>query len=265
MTKRERHILSISGGKDSAALAIYLRDKISEMEYLFYDTGKELPETYEYLNKIENYLGKRIVRLNSEYNFDHWLNVFGGFLPSARMRWCTKLLKLRPFEYYCGDDFVHSYVGLRADEDRQGYLSTKENIHPIFPFKESGICYPDVVQILTEAGVGLPSYYSWRSRSGCYFCFFQQKIEWVGLLETHPDKFWEASKYEKVDLYSGKRFTWCDKESLEELARPERIKEIKAEHQERIVRNSVKAKGGRLIELLENDEVGPKSCLICTL
>ena len=135
----------------------------------------------------------------------------------------------------------------------------------MYPFKESGICYPDVVQILNEARIGLPSYYSWRSRSGCYFCFFQQKIEWVGLLETHPDRFWEASKYEKVDLYSGKRFTWCDNESLEEMARPERIKEIKAEHQERIVRNSVKAKGGRLIELLENDEVGPKSCLICTL
>lgn len=265
MTNRVRHILSISGGKDSAALAIYMRDKIPEMEYLFYDTGKELPETYEYLNKIENYLGKRIVRLNSEYGFDHWLNVFGGFLPSARMRWCTKLLKLRPFEYYCGDDIVYSYIGIRADEEREGYISTKENIKPIFPFKEDGICYADVVQILTEAGIGLPSYYSWRSRSGCYFCFFQQKIEWVGLLETHPNSFWEASKYEKVDSSTGKRFTWCDHESLEELARPERVKEIKTEHQERMQRNSVKAKGGRLIELLENDELSPKACLICTL
>ncbi len=203
--------------------------------------------------------------LNSEYNFDHWLNVFGGFLPSARMRWCTKLLKLRPFEYYCGDDLVYSYVGIRADEDREGYISTKENIKPVFPFKEAGIGYPDVVQILTEAGIGLPSYYSWRSRSGCYFCFFQQKIEWVGLLETHPESFWEASKYERVDSSTGKRFTWCDHESLMELACPERVKEIKAEHQERMERNATKAKVGRLIELLDNDDVGPKACLICTL
>ena len=58
MKNKVRQILSISGGKDSAALAIYLRGKIPDIEYVFYDTGKELPETYEYLNKIENYLGQ---------------------------------------------------------------------------------------------------------------------------------------------------------------------------------------------------------------
>jgi len=264
MTNRVRHILSVSGGKDSAALAIYLRGKVPEMEYVFYDTGKELPETYEYLNKIENYLGKQVVRLNSEYDFDHWLEVFGGFLPSARMRWCTKLLKLRPFEYYCGDDTVYSYIAIRADEDRGGYISTKQNIRAVYPFKEEGICYEDVVQILEDAGVGLPSYYSWRSRSGCYFCFFQQKIEWIGLLETHPDRFLDASKYEKTDPSTGRRFTWCDNESLEELARPERIREIKAEYNKRMERNSAKTKTGRLIELFEGN-TGPQPCLICTL
>ena len=198
-SQKVRHILSISGGKDSAALAIYMRNKVPEMEYLFYDTGKELPETYEYLNRIESYLGKPIVRLNSEYDFDHWLNIFGGFLPSAHMRWCTKLLKLRPFEQYCGDYTIYSYIAIRADEDREGYISTKPNIKPIYPLKEDGLSYPDIVKILSEAGIGLPSYMGWRSRSGCYFCFFQQKIEWVGLLENHPDLFKLARGYEKTD------------------------------------------------------------------
>lgn len=262
MKNKIRHILSISGGKDSAALAIYLRGRIPEMEYVFYDTGKELPETYEYLNKIENYLGKPIVRLNSEYDFDHWLEVFGGFLPSARMRWCTKLLKLRPFEYYCSDDKVYSYIAIRADEDREGYISTKPNIRPVYPFKDDGICYEDVVQILEDAGVSLPSYYTWRSRSGCYFCFFQQKIEWVGLLENHPDYFNLAKNYEKTDESSSKRFTWCDGESLEELSQPERVKMIKKEYKHRMESRS---KGsGRLMEILEDDG-GPQPCLICTL
>ena len=44
-----RHILSLSGGKDSAALAVYMRDRVKAMEYIFSDTRKELPETYEYL------------------------------------------------------------------------------------------------------------------------------------------------------------------------------------------------------------------------
>ncbi len=42
-----RHILALSGGKDSTALAIYLRDRVPEMEYVFCDTHKELPETYD--------------------------------------------------------------------------------------------------------------------------------------------------------------------------------------------------------------------------
>ncbi|MDM8542790.1 hypothetical protein QUF90_17075 [Desulfococcaceae bacterium HSG9] len=37
-----RHILSLSGGKDSAALAVYLKDKIPNLEYVFLDTGHNL-------------------------------------------------------------------------------------------------------------------------------------------------------------------------------------------------------------------------------
>ena len=104
--KQARHILSLSGGKDSTALAVYMKDRNPDMEYIFCDTGKELPETYEYLNKIEALLGKKIERLNSDYSFDHWIKVYSGFLPSAQMRWCTKELKLKPFERFCGDDLV---------------------------------------------------------------------------------------------------------------------------------------------------------------
>ena len=49
-----RHILSLSGGKDSAALAVYLRDRVPEMEYIFHDTGMELPETYDYMARLES-------------------------------------------------------------------------------------------------------------------------------------------------------------------------------------------------------------------
>ncbi|MGB5832292.1 MAG: phosphoadenosine phosphosulfate reductase family protein, partial [Thiohalocapsa sp.] len=61
MTEITRHILSLSGGKDSAALAIYLRDRVPEMEYIFHDTGKELPETYDYIARLQDILGKQVV------------------------------------------------------------------------------------------------------------------------------------------------------------------------------------------------------------
>ena len=69
----------MSGGKDSTALALYMRDRVQNMEYVFCDTDKELTETYEYLNRVEAFLGKKIVRLNAQAGFDHWLDVFGGY------------------------------------------------------------------------------------------------------------------------------------------------------------------------------------------
>jgi 3'-phosphoadenosine 5'-phosphosulfate sulfotransferase (PAPS reductase)/FAD synthetase len=49
--KPTRHLLGLSGGKDSAALAIYMRDRVPDMEYFFADTGAELPETLEFIEK----------------------------------------------------------------------------------------------------------------------------------------------------------------------------------------------------------------------
>lgn len=276
MSENTRHILGLSGGKDSTALAIHMRDRIPQMEYVFCDTGKELRETYEFLDRIEAYLGKKVIRLNSEFGFDHWLQIYGGYLPSSRMRWCTRQLKLRPFERYVGEEPVVNYVGIRADENREGYISTKPNIRSVFPFKEDGIKKADVLRILEESGVGIPSYYQWRSRSGCYFCFFQRREEWAGLLERHPDLFEEAKKYERTDPETGERYTWSQRESLEELAQPERLVQIGLEATKRKKQRAALPRPDRpLVELfaapdakgddddsLDDDE---RACLICEL
>jgi len=263
-----RHVLSLSGGKDSTALALFMRDRVPEMEYVFCDTGKELPETYEYLKFIESYLGRPIVRLSADRGFDHWLQVYGGYLPSVRMRWCTKMLKIRPFEDYVGEDPIQSYIGIRADEDRGGYISHKPNITAVYPFKEAGIIESDVYRILHDSGIGLPRYYEWRSRSGCYFCFFQQKVEWVGLLQNHPDLFEQAKAYEKVDLSIGKSYTWCDRESLEELSDPARVVQILKKHNKRIEREKLCAPNQTLFQIFSKvmiEDDCEQSCLICSL
>lgn len=269
--KPTRHILSLSGGKDSTALAIHMRRTRPhiEMEYVFCDTAKELTETYEYLNRVEAYLGKKIVRLNAKAGFDHWHTVFNGYLPSPQMRWCTKLLKLKPFEEFVGENPVVSYVGIRADEDREGYISHKPNIKAVFPFKEDGIDYAGVMRILNESGIGLPPYLKWgRTHSGCFFCFFQQPIEWVRLLETHPDQFEEAMKYEKVSEEPGKTFAWNQGMPLSELRKPENIAAIKRRYEERQQRLKAQRGNRKLVETLaglELDDDAPKACLICQL
>lgn len=364
-----RHLLGISGGKDSAALAIYMKHKHPDLDIEYYtsDTGKELNETYKLIDNLEIYLGKKIIRLNAadkspEVPFDHFLKMYGGYLPAANSRWCTKKLKLDPFEKFIGTDPVISYVGIRGDEDREGYVSKKPNIQSIFPFRKNiwsedvinkvlsntnaektlvlvddlqetnktdrlkeilknpltpsfpqaqklnllldlGIKefnqlvfsfikvhtnYPlaseaifplvdnedilikkDIFRILEDSGVGVPAYYKEvefevngkksvysRSRSGCFFCFYQQKIEWVWLYEQHPELFMKAMEYEK----SG--YTWNQEESLSELIKPERITRIKEEYIKRSERKS-KTQSPYLLDILEDsEEEGCASCFV---
>ena len=270
--RNRRHILGLSGGKDSSALAVYLRNKVPEMKYAFCDTGKELPETYEFLDRLEAFLGKKIERLNAEREFDHWLSVFGGLLPSSQVRWCTRLLKIKPFEEFVGDDFAYNYVAIRADEDRVGYKPLKtvalRNIEPKYPFKEDGITESDVYRILDESGLGLPEYYKWRTRSGCYFCFYQRKAEWVGLMENHPDLFELAKGYEKFNEDTGERFTWSQSESLVELSEAERITQIKENYGKAMERKKVSQPNRPLLEIFGSvldDEDDEEPCLICNL
>lgn len=369
MGKKVRHLLGISGGKDSAALAIYISQKYPQLDIEYYtcDTGKELDETYALIDALELFLGKKIVRLlaiektkSTKEPFDHFLQLNGNFLPSQQMRWCTKKLKLDPFEKFIGDDLVVSYVGIRGDEDRDGYISRKSNIQSIFPFRKNiwsedviakvlansnidamlswyeelplkkknhilktvrtpisntfnrnqkltalldlgikefnqvvfnclksmeyplayEIAFPmvdnedilvkeDIFQLLEDSGVGVPAYYKEidyevdgnigkysRTRSGCFFCFYQQKIEWVWLYEQHPDKFAEAMEYEKQG------YNWMQSESLAELAHPDRIAQIKSEHLKRVEKISKNSKAVNLIDILD-DEEEDKGCASC--
>ncbi len=240
----ERHVLGLSGGRDSAALAVFMRQHHPELdiEYFFTDTGKELPEVYEYLGRLEGFLGQPILRLNPDRDFDFWLKQYNDFLPSPQTRWCTRQLKLRPFEQWLrpkleNGDTIYSYVAIRSDEEyREGYASKNDRLIVRLPFKEIGVDKAGVIEILDGAGLGLPAYYAWRTRSGCTFCFFQQKIEWVRLKEHHPEAFEEAKTYEKNSVEHGSPFTWSQGEALEELEKPERIKQIRQEHEQRLIR-----------------------------
>lgn len=264
-----RHILSLSGGKDSAALAVYMRDRVDVMEYIFHDTGKELPDTYEYLDRLEDYLGQKVVKTTYDMTFDTLLRQYGGMLPSNHRRWCTRMMKLKPFEDYIGDAPCINYVGIRADEARVGYISQKPNITASFPFREDGIDYEGVQRILIDSGIGMPPYTEWgRTRSGCFFCFYQQKIEWVHLLERYPELYEEAKAYEKPNRVNGNIFYWCKDEPLSELQKPERVAQIKErwkKQQERLAENKKNQPLVTTLTGLDTNEAPSTGCLICHL
>lgn len=275
----EKHVLGISGGKDSAALAVFVRQHYPDLdvEYFFTDTGKELPEVYEFLGRLEGFLGKPIARLNPRRDFDFWLREYKHFLPSAQTRWCTRQLKLAPFEQWikpmlAAGDTVTSYVAIRADEEyREGYTSKHENLKVRLPFREGGIDKKGVMDILESSGVGIPKYYDWRSRSGCTFCFFQQKIEWVRLKERHPDAFEEAKQYEKNALEHGSPFTWTQGEPLDELEKPARVIQIITDFERRKQRDLANRPVNPLrpietsedIDDIYGDDEGNGACVVC--
>ncbi len=271
-----RHVLGISGGKDSAALAIYIKDHHPDVhekvEYFFTDTGAELEEVYDFLAKLEAYLGKEIIRLSSGKPFEHWLKIHNEYLPSPQQRWCTQMMKIKPFEKFVGDDPVISYVGIRADENREGYISHKPTIKAVFPFIENGLIRDDIFQIL-EDSVGIPEYYKWRSRSGCYFCFFQRQSEWLGLKRNHPSLFEKAKAFEnrtrtKYDWkegeveFGGHGYTWSSAGSLEELVKRAEVREAKDIQKPEKVSD-------RWQDMLryEGDDEDPEdqACVICSL
>ena len=280
MADTTRNICGISGGKDSSALAVYLQNKVPEMEYFFCDTGAELPETYEYLTRLEVVLGKPIIRLNAQRGFQHWFEVFRGTLPSPQMRWCTKNMKIKPIEAWIGDSPAISYVAIRSDEsNRKGYISTKPNIESRFPFIDDGIDRDGVMRILTDAGIGLPTYYEWRTRSGCYFCFYQRKAEWIGLAQRHPELFDRAVAIERKVLQDagidgdadfrgramhGRQYTWSGGETLPALLT--RREEILDRHEAAVSRAGKMRANVPLIDALAealDDDDDTLPCTVC--
>ncbi len=285
LKNKELHIISVSGGKDSAALVIYLKQKYPnrKFEYIFFDTGEELEDTYNYLNKLESNLGIKIQYIKPKKSFIEFLHDHNDYLPSPQKRWCTIKMKIETFFEFMQrykDKQIYNYVGIRADEDREGLVPTKENIITIMPFKEDGINLNDVKRILHDAGVGLPAYYDviydekynieyFRSRSGCYFCFFMRQIEWVWLLEKHPDKFQKAMEFEKIG------YSWIQGMSLKELSKPHTVKKIKESYKryeemkkKRQIKNGTMfgemeflSKHDKMIDEVEKDEF----CIMCIL
>lgn len=280
MSADELHVLGLSGGRDSAALAVWMRQNRPELEvrYFFTDTGKELPEVYDYLGRLEGFLSRPIERLNPGRDFDFWLREYGHFLPSPKTRWCTRQLKIKPFEAWLRPELqagvrVNSYVAIRADEaERSGMIATHPNLTVHLPLRAAGLDKAAVIELLESSGLGLPTYYRWRSRSGCTFCFFQQKIEWVRLMREHPEAFEEARAYEKSALEHGSPFTWSQGESLDDLALPERVAQIERQHEERLARQAARRPRNALrptvnsahdLDALYGVPEGEAGCLAC--
>lgn len=181
-----RIVASISGGKDSAAMSLYLTELGIEHDRVFCDTGWEHPDTYAYLRgPLTEKLGPIIELMPKKQMVE--LVKSKGIFPSSFRRFCTQELKIYPLAKYIngrmdGGEDIANAVGIRAAE------SESRSKMPEWEWQEGFDCEvwrpllhwteQEVVDIHTRHGLRPnPLYLRGASRVGCYPCILSRKNE----------------------------------------------------------------------------------------
>ena len=186
------HVVALSGGKDSVAMALALAEREPrDYTYICNATGNELPEMVAHWRKLEGMLGKPITPVR------HDKDLIGTcrdqkMLPNTFSRWCTRILKIEPTIAFFDSlpDGSVLYVGLRADEEaRRGLWG--DDITVDFPMRRWGWSIDDVIGYIDAKGVCIPA------RTDCALCPYQRLGEWRDLYINHPDLYAQGVELEK--------------------------------------------------------------------
>lgn len=189
------HVIALSGGKDSTAMAIRLQELNPTTEYkrVITPTGDELPDMFEHWRHLADLLGPLTV-VTSDTTLEGLIERWDA-LPNWRQRWCTRALKIEPYHAWLVKHApCVSYVGLRADEESRAGMEFRSDIEGVrleFPMRSWGWGLSEVLAYLDQKGVTIPD------RTDCGSCFFQTLGEWWELWKERPELY---EKYEGWEL-----------------------------------------------------------------
>lgn len=197
---------SISGGKDSTALGLMLKELGIKFTPLFIDTGWEHPDTYKYIKDVLEPLFGTFIILRNEKYFTDDSNWQGGMeqlikkkkmFPSGAVKFCTHQLKIVPVQNFYAE--IRStlkakpvnVVGIRAEESRSraNMLEVEEQDEatvwrPLISYSEQ-----EIIDVHHKASVPPnPLYLRGSSRVGCYPCIYARKHEIRHLSFSDPSR-----------------------------------------------------------------------------
>jgi len=194
------NIVSFSGGKDSTALLLMMKEKgIQIDEIIFCDTGKEFPAMYPHIEKVEQYIRMPITVIRADKSFDYWMfdhvktkgkskGSIGYGWPLLKSRWCTDRMKQAPVNKYLkckyDDDFVE-YIGYAFDEPKRvrgGLL--KNQLIPLYDWK---VTEAAALRYCYEKGFDWDGLYEHFDRVSCWCCPFQGIKELRSLYFFYPE------------------------------------------------------------------------------
>jgi 3'-phosphoadenosine 5'-phosphosulfate sulfotransferase (PAPS reductase)/FAD synthetase len=191
------HIVGLSGGKDSTCLALWLAENEPRpYNYVCTPTQDELPDMVAHWQALEQRLGRPLLMLENEGLVP--LNARMKCLPNFEKRFCTRILKLKPYgEFIKNAAPAISYIGLRDDEDDREGARTGGDYAPVgtdvlqrFPLREIGFQLEDVQQFLMERQIIIPA------RTDCARCPMQRLGEWYNLYIQYPAIYADAEAEE---------------------------------------------------------------------
>lgn len=185
-----KHVVALSGGKDSTAMALRLAEvEPRDYVYICTPTGNEPKEMVAHWAHLEQLLGKPLECLTAHTTLLGLIEEQKA-LPSHRMRWCTRRLKIEPtIAYLKRNAPAVMYVGLRADEEtREGIYS--DDVQCDFPLRRWGWGESDVMDYLYARGVVIPR------RTDCQWCYDQTLGEWRTLWRDNRASFEHAAELE---------------------------------------------------------------------
>jgi 3'-phosphoadenosine 5'-phosphosulfate sulfotransferase (PAPS reductase)/FAD synthetase len=192
------HVVALSGGADSTALALRLREVMPAAAFNFVctPTGDELPEMFDHWKRLGELLGSPLLPIMHRVGLNG-LIAEQKALPNNRMRYCTRILKIEPYRKWLKERAQHgpvvSYVGLRADEEGRagGAYDDIDGVTMRFPLREWGWGRGDVLSYLEQRGVSIPE------RTDCARCYHQRLGEWWRLWRDYPELYASAEGQEK--------------------------------------------------------------------
>jgi 3'-phosphoadenosine 5'-phosphosulfate sulfotransferase (PAPS reductase)/FAD synthetase len=221
-------IVSFSGGKDSLASLIWVKNNITEnFQTVFCDTGWEHDLTYSHIKEVEEKLNLDLVVIKSKkYSGFVDLAMKKKRFPSSQARFCTEELKTKPMIDYildCVNDDVLIIQGIRAGESlsrskmqaqctyfkyyKQSYGNDKKGKPKFHTYRKSDVLEfitgrvddllrplfdwdsDQVVNYILENGLKPnPLYYQGFKRVGCFPCIMCGHKEIQQIIKLYPER-----------------------------------------------------------------------------